>query len=58
MTQEAQNLFEHFGADREQTGWDAVRQCRWRVRQTLDTFCGYPVQVVELKEFYPKRKRQ
>ena len=34
------------------------RQCRWKVRKTLDAFAGYPVQVVELKEYYPKRKRE
>jgi hypothetical protein len=58
VTQDAQNLFQYFGADEEQSGWDRERQCRWKVRKTLDAFAGYPVQVVELKEYYPKRKRQ
>ena len=58
VTADAQNLFQHFGGDEELTGWDSQRGCRWRVRKTLDTFAGYPVQVVELREFYPKRKRE
>ena len=58
VTKDAQNLFQHLGGDEEQTGWDSARQCRWKVRKTIDTFAGYPVQVVELKEFYPKRKRE
>jgi hypothetical protein len=58
VTKDAENLFEHFGGDEEGSGWDTVRQCRWKVRKTLDTFGGYPVQVVQLKEFYPKRKRE
>ena len=58
VTQDAQNLFQHFGADEQQTDWDPQRQCRWKVRQTTDRFAGYPVQVVELKEYYPKRKRE
>jgi len=58
VTQDAQNLFQHFGADEEQTGWDPERQCRWKVRKTTDRFAGYPVQVVQLTEYYPKRKRE
>jgi hypothetical protein len=58
VTKDAQQLFQHFGGDEEQTGWDPQRQCRWKVRKTLDSFAGYPVQVVELKEYYPKRKRE
>ncbi len=58
VTKDAQNLFEHFGGDEQQTGWDPTRQCRWKVRKTIDAFAAYPVQVVELKEYYPKRKRQ
>lgn len=27
------------------------------MRKTIDSFAGYPVQVVELVQFYPKRKR-
>ena len=57
VTQDAQNLFEHFGGDEEKSGWDNERQCSWKVRKTLDSFAGYPVQVVELAEFYPKRKK-
>ena len=41
----------------ESTGWDAQRGCRRKLRKTLDRFLGYPVQVVELTEHYPKRKQ-
>jgi hypothetical protein len=58
VTQDAQNLFQHFGADEQQTGWDGERQCRWTVCKTTDRFAGYPVQVVQLAEYYPKRKRE
>jgi IS4 transposase len=58
VTKDAENLFEHFGGDEECSGRDTVRECRWKVRKTLDTFGGYPVQVVQLQEFYPKRKRE
>jgi hypothetical protein len=57
VTRDAQNLFEHFGGDEEQSGWDCVRGCQWKVRKTLDVFGGYPVQVVQLTESYPKSKR-
>ena len=57
VTADAANLFQHFGGDEEQTGWDAQRGCRWKLRKTLDSFAGYPVQVVQLTETYPKRKR-
>jgi hypothetical protein len=57
VTKDAQNLFEHFGGDDEASGWDHERQCRWKIRKTLDNFAGYPVQVLQLTEFYPKRKR-
>jgi hypothetical protein len=57
VTADAQNLFQHFGGDEELTGWDDQRGCRWRLRKTLDRFADYPVQVVELREFYPKRRR-
>jgi hypothetical protein len=57
VTKDAENLFEHFGGDEEAGGWDSARQCQWKLRKTLDNFGGYPVQVVELKEHYPKRKR-
>ncbi len=57
VTADADNLFRHFGGDEEQTGWDAERECRWTLRKTLDRFLGYPVQVVEFIETYPKRKR-
>jgi hypothetical protein len=58
VSKDAQQLFQHFGGDEEQRGWDPVRQCRWRVRKTVDSFAGYPVQVLQLTEYYPKRKRQ
>ena len=58
VTQDAQNLFPHLGGDEEQTDWDSARQCRWKVRKTVDAFAGCPVQVVELREYYPKRKRE
>jgi hypothetical protein len=57
VTADAANLFQHFGGDEELTGWDVDRQCRWRLRKTLDGFAQYPVQVVQLTETYPKRKR-
>ena len=28
------------------------------MRKTVDTFGGYPVQVLQLKEYYPKRKQR
>jgi hypothetical protein len=56
VSKDAQNLFEHFGGDEEKSGWDNERQCRWKVRKTVDRFAGYPVQVVELSEYYPKRE--
>lgn len=57
VSADAQNLFQHWGGDEEATGWDDERGCRWRVRKTLDVFGSYPVQVVELREHYPKRRR-
>jgi len=57
VTKDAANLFQHFGGDEQQSGWDTGRQCRWSIRKTIDNFAGYPVQVLELKEYYPKRKR-
>ncbi len=57
VTADAENLFRYCGGDEESTGWDAQRGCRWKLRKTLDRFLGYPVQVVELTEHYPKRKR-
>ncbi len=57
VTAEAQNLFQHFGGDQQASGWDEQRQCRWSVHKTLDCFGGFPVQVVQLREYYPKRKR-
>jgi hypothetical protein len=57
VTKDASNLFQHFGGDQQQSGWDPLRQCRWRIRKTLDRFAGYPVQVLQLTEYYPKRKR-
>ena len=57
VTADASNLFQHFGGDEELSGWDSERGCRWKLRQTLDNFAGYPLQVVQLTETYPKRKR-
>ena len=57
VTADASNLFEHFGGDDELSGWDSERGCRWRLLKTLDRFAAYPVQVVQLTETYPKRKR-
>jgi hypothetical protein len=57
VTADAANLFHHFGGDEEREGWDQERGCRWKLRKTLDGFGGFPVQVVELTEFYPKRTR-
>lgn len=58
VTKDAENLFRHFGGDEEAEGRDRARQCRWKVRKTLDSFEGYPVQVVHLKEYYPKRQQR
>jgi hypothetical protein len=55
VTKDAENLFRHFGGDQEARGRDRARQCRWKARQTVDSFGGYAVQVVELTEYYPKR---
>ncbi len=57
VTADAANLFQHFGGDEQREGWDEERGCHWKLRKTLDSFAGYPVQVVELREFYPKRTR-
>lgn len=57
VTADASNLFQYFGGDEQLSGWDAQRDCRWTLRKTLDRYAGYPVQVVELTETYPKRKR-
>jgi len=57
VTADASNLFQYFGGDEELSGWDSQRGCRWKLRKTLDRFASYPVQVVELTETYPKRKR-
>lgn len=56
VTQDAANLFQHFGADQEAQGFDPQRLCSWTARQTLAAFAGFPVQVVHLQEFYPKRR--
>ena len=58
VTADAANLFQYFGGDEEQRGWDSQRGCRWKARKTLDHYAGYPVQVVQLTETYPKRKRE
>jgi len=57
VTADASNLFQHFGGDEELSGWDSERGCRWKLRKTLDRFAHYPVQVVQLIETYPKRRR-
>lgn len=57
VTKDAQNLFDHFGGDLERKGFDKERLCNWHIKQTTDTFAGYPVQVIQLTEFYPKRKK-
>ena len=57
VTADAANLFQHFGGDEELSGWDSQRGCRWKLRKTIDRFANYPVQVVQLTETYPKRKR-
>jgi len=58
VTKDAQNLFEHYGGDEEQSGFDTERLCRWWVRKTEEKFHSeYPVQVVELVERYVKRKQ-
>lgn len=54
VTKDASNLFTHFGGDKEAQGFDSLRLCRWQARQTLSCFAGFPVQVVELTETYPK----
>ena len=56
VTKDAQNLFDHFGGDIERKGFDKERLCSWHISQTTDTFAAYPVQVIRLTEFYPKRK--
>jgi hypothetical protein len=58
VSKDAQNLFEHFGGDEEKSGWDNERQCQWKVRKTVDRFAGYPMQVVELSEYSPKREER
>jgi IS4 transposase len=56
VTQDAANLFQHFGGDQEARGVDPQRLCSWTARQTLAAFAGFPVQVVHLQEFYLKRR--
>jgi hypothetical protein len=57
VLRDAENLFQHFGGDLEKKGFDSQRMCSWKIEQTTDTFAGYPVQIVHLIEFYPKRKK-
>jgi hypothetical protein len=54
---DARNLFQHFGGDIEQQGYDSQRICSWRIQQTTGSFAGHPVQVIHLSEFYPKRRK-
>ncbi len=56
ITKDASNLFTHFGGDIEAHGFDSLRLCLWQARQTSAFFAGFPVQVVELTETYPKRR--
>jgi hypothetical protein len=58
VTADARNLFQHCGGDEEASGWDGQRGCRWQLRKTVDRFYGIAVQVIELTEFYPKRRRE
>lgn|GEM_PF-1958683 len=53
---DAQNLFQHFGGDIEEQGYDSQRLCSWSIQQTTGSFAGHPVQVIRLSEYYPKRK--
>ena len=53
---DAQNLFQHFGGDIQEHGYDSQRLCSWTIQQTTGTFAGHPVQVIHLIEFYPKRR--
>ena len=57
ITVDAQNLFGHFGGDLEESGFDLERCCTWKIKQTTDTFAGYPVRVLYLTEFYHKRRQ-
>ena len=55
VTKDAQNLFDHFGGDRQQKGFDSQRWCHWSMQQTVGQFAGQTVQIVHLHEYYPKR---
>jgi hypothetical protein len=57
VTADADNLFRHYGGDKEQTGSDPLRHCRWKALLTQDTFAGSPVAVLHVIEHYPKRRR-
>ncbi len=57
VLRDAENLFQHFGGDLEKKGFDSQRLCSWKIEQTTDTFATYPVQILHLVEFYPKRKK-
>ena len=58
VTRDAENLFKHFGGEKEDHGFDPQRLCSWKIQQTTDSFAGYPIQVVQLKEYYPKRNKE
>jgi hypothetical protein len=58
VTRDAQNLFQHFGGDTEDHGFDEQRWCFWKIQQTTDIFATHPVQIIHLTEFYPKAKKQ
>ena len=57
VLRDAENLFQHFGGDLQIKGFDSQRLCSWKIEQTTDTFATYPVQILHLVEFYPKRKK-
>ena len=57
VLRDAENLFQHFGGDLQKKGFDSQRLCSWKIEQTTDTFATYPVQILHLVEFYPKRKK-
>lgn len=55
VTRDAANLFQHFGGDEFQHGFDNQRLCSWSSMQTIASFAGIPVQVLYLNELYHKR---
>jgi len=55
ITRDAANLFQHFGGDEVQNGFDDQRLCSWSTIQTTDSFAGIPVQILYINELYHKR---